>query len=65
MAWTSDDLTALERAIANGTRSVRYKDRSVEYRSLDEMIRIRDLITQSLASRPAPSAHVAQFGRGR
>lgn len=43
-AWTQDHLDRLERAIASGQESVRFEDRGVTYRGLDEMLRIRDLI---------------------
>lgn len=44
MSWTTDDLHALNRAIALGMRRVEYHDRIVEYRSLDEMVRIRKMM---------------------
>jgi hypothetical protein len=37
MAYTSDDLTALQGAIKSGARRVKYSDREVEYRTLTEM----------------------------
>ncbi len=49
MAWTQTDLDALNKAIANGVMSVRYADRSVQYRSLDEMLKVRALMTDELA----------------
>jgi len=44
MAWTSTDLTAIERAIASGELTVRFGDRQIQYRSIDELLRARDLI---------------------
>lgn len=41
MAWQRADLEKLERAIASGQQTVRYKDRQVSYQSLDAMIRAR------------------------
>lgn len=41
MAYTTTQLQALEDAIALGALSVKYADKTVTYRSLDEMIRIR------------------------
>ena len=46
--WTTEDLKALEEAIAQGVRKVEYNDRTVEYRSLNEMLQIRELIKRSL-----------------
>lgn len=37
MPWTNDDITVLKAALASGTTSVSYADKSVTYRSLDEM----------------------------
>lgn len=37
MAWTQTDLDVLKAAIAQGATSVRFADRQVNYRSLDEM----------------------------
>lgn len=67
MAWTQSQLDALEAAIANGTTLVAYGDKRVQYRSLDEMIRIRDLIKKDLSSSTvtAESSRVyADFSKG-
>lgn len=40
MAWTADQISKLEAAIATGALTVRYADRQVTYRSLDEMQRL-------------------------
>ncbi|MEM9681650.1 MAG: hypothetical protein AAF942_00155 [Pseudomonadota bacterium] len=40
MAYTQAQVDALEEAIASGALQVRYADRTVMYRSLDEMERI-------------------------
>ncbi|PWU29555.1 MULTISPECIES: phage head-tail joining protein [Pseudomonas] len=40
MAYTLEQYEALKAAIAEGALSVRFADRSVTYRSVDEMIRI-------------------------
>lgn len=37
MAWTREDIDVLRAAIASGTTSVAYADKSVTYRTLDEM----------------------------
>lgn len=47
-AFTVERLEALEIAIASGERRVKYSDKEVEYRSLDEMIKARDLIRRAL-----------------
>ena len=49
MAWTTTDRDALKTAIVKGEKSVTYADRSVTYRSLDEMISALALIEAELA----------------
>ena len=48
--FTEAGLAAIEEAIADGILEVRYDDKWVKYRSLDEMLRIRDLIRSRLGS---------------
>ena len=50
MAWTQSDLDAIDRAIASGELTVHFADRSVTYRSLDELLKIRALIKDDLQS---------------
>ena len=46
--FTREDLSTLNRAIAQGVLSVKYQDKIVTYRSLDEMIRVRNLMAKEL-----------------
>lgn len=48
MAWTLAQLNALDEAIALGTTTVEYQGKKVTYRSLDEMLRVRDVIRREL-----------------
>lgn len=48
MAIMLEDLEALEEAIVKGIKVVRYVDKEVTYRSLDEMLRVRDMIRRKL-----------------
>lgn len=52
MAWTQEQLDALEEAMASGTLTVKYSspggNKEVTYRSLDEMMKVRDLMRASL-----------------
>lgn len=48
MSFTADDLIAIDSAIKSGALSVQYRDRSVTYRSLDDMLRVRNLIRSDL-----------------
>jgi hypothetical protein len=52
MAWTTEQLAALEDAIAQGALRVRYADKEVEYRSLAEMMQLRDNMQTALSLRP-------------
>jgi len=66
MAWTLSQLTALETAIAGGTLTVRYADKQVTYRSLDEMLRLRDMMRKELGLVGDGSASriKTKFGKG-
>lgn len=55
MSWTSTDLTAIETAIASGELRVKFSDREVQYRSIDELLRARDIIKSSIAGAAAPT----------
>jgi hypothetical protein len=51
MAFTSADLAAIDAAIASGAMEIRFSDgRSVQYRSIDELMRARALIAGEVAS---------------
>ncbi len=49
MAFTSQQLTDLDAAIADGVLVVQANGRRTEYRSLDEMIKLRNLMAAELA----------------
>lgn len=46
--WTTEDLAAIEEAIASGILRVEYNDRDVTYRSIGELKEARVLIRRSL-----------------
>lgn len=65
MAWTDTDLRAIEAAIAIGAKRVRYQTHEVEYQSISDMLRARDVIKAEVAPNDQPShAVVARFHRG-
>lgn len=65
MSWTQPQLDAIERSIANGSTRVQYADRVVNYRSLDELMRIRDMIRGELLGSAARPTHMyAGFSKG-
>lgn len=47
-SYTLEDLQNLEEAIAKGIKKVKYTDKEIEYRSVDEMLKVRDLIKACL-----------------
>jgi hypothetical protein len=58
MPFVQADLDALDLAIKSGARQVAYTDRTVTYRNLEEMLSIRRLILDDIATAagtpPAP-----------
>ncbi len=65
MAYTIDQLNALDAAIAEGALTVKYQDKLVTYRSLDEMLRIRNLMRDELGLNGASGGRrLASFSKG-
>lgn len=65
MAFTQTQLTALENAIAAGATRVTHDGKTVEYASLDDMLRRRNIIRTALGIDPQTSATVmAAHDRG-
>lgn len=50
MAWTQLQLDAIEAAIASGELTVRFGDRTVTYRSMEELLQARAVIKEALAT---------------
>jgi hypothetical protein len=48
MTFTADDLPELERAIASGALRVTSNGKTVEYRSIPELLKARDIIKGDL-----------------
>ena len=48
MAFTQVQLDALEDAIAQGVLTIKYQDKIITYRSLDEMLKLRDTMRRAL-----------------
>lgn len=65
MAWTQTQLDALDEAISQGALIVRYADKSVQYRSLAEMLQLRDLMRQELGlNSPGGRRLLAKHSKG-
>ena len=48
MAWTQEQLDAIEDAIAKGVLTVKYQDKEIRYRSLEDMFKIRNEMRKAL-----------------
>lgn len=63
MAFVQADLEAVEAALRTGSARVRYADREIQYRSLDELQQLRNIMRRELglasngASRRTVLAH--------
>jgi ABC-type Zn uptake system ZnuABC Zn-binding protein ZnuA len=56
MAFTQSDLDKINTAIATGSLSVSFSDRTVTYRSIESLIKAKNHIAAELASTTASSA---------
>jgi hypothetical protein len=64
MSFTQKHLDAVEAAIARGEKTVRYTDRTVEYRTVDELLRAREEIRSSLINAAGPRSRVVRLHHG-
>lgn len=56
MAFTQTDVEALETAVKSGVLRVSYADRTVQYHSLDEMLKLLGLMRAEVASASSTSS---------
>jgi hypothetical protein len=64
MSFTQKHLDAVEAAIARGEKIVRYTDRTVEYRTVDELLKAREEIRSSLINAAGPRSRVVRLYHG-
>ena len=64
MAWTQTQLDNLEDAIAKGVLEIKYNDKVIKYRSLKEMITIRNETRKSLGQVKNPSRLLIETDKG-
>jgi hypothetical protein len=64
MSFTQKHLEAVEAAIARGEKTVRYTDRTIEYRTVDELLKAREEIRTSLTSAAKPRSRVYRLYHG-
>lgn len=63
--YTQEQYNALCEAIAQGALKVKYADKEVEYRSLTDMLRIRDLMAEDLGLKKSGGGRLyAKFNKG-
>lgn len=58
MAFSQTQLDAIEEAIASGSDSVSFDGKSVRYKSLDDMMRVRGILRRALGIDPSRSTTV-------
>lgn len=50
MAWDQAALDAIDKSLKSGVLRVQFADRSITYRSVDELLRVRNLAASELAA---------------
>ncbi|QKV20251.1 phage head-tail joining protein [Oricola thermophila] len=65
MAWTQADLDKLDEAIATGARRVKFQNHEVEYHSMSDMLKARDVIAAALDETRRPSVSFAEYDGGQ
>lgn len=65
MAWTQAQADALREAVATGATTVTIDGKTVTYRSLKDMLRLLQVIENSLSPSTASSYRRVQFGSPR
>jgi hypothetical protein len=63
MAWTSTDLSNLEDAIAQGVTTLVINGKTITYRSLKEMLELRDVMRREIGLAIAQNAKRATYTR--
>lgn len=64
-SFTLEQLISLESAIADGALKVKYSDKEVQYRSLEEMLKIRDIMRNDLGLNSCSKKSKGLFGGKR
>lgn len=64
MAFTVDQIDALKSAIAEGVLKVKYADKEVEYRSLNDMVRTLKMMEAEVYPQKSSGRKYASFTNG-
>lgn len=63
--FTAEDLAEILSTLAGGARSAAYDGKSVSYLSLDERLRLAEIMRADIAgTAPTPRSAVASFSKG-
>ena len=63
-SWVQADLDAIEKAIASGVMTVRYSNKEVIYRSMDDLMKARSVIMKALGKANATQRIFTNFSKG-
>lgn len=63
--FTLERLRLLEEAIGTGELTVKYSDKEVTYRSIDDMLKAREVIRRALGLKKPSRRHMGLFGGTR
>jgi hypothetical protein len=64
MSWTQADLSNLNRAIVTGTKRVTVDGKTVEYRSMEELVAARDMVVRELGLSNSPARKFGTYSKG-
>lgn len=64
MAWTQDDLTKLDKAIAKGARKIKFKDDEIEFQDLESMLKLRKAMRKELGLDKRDRRATPSFDKG-
>lgn len=63
MAYTTEDVLAIEEAIKTGALQVTFADRTVRYQTLDDLVKLRKLMLAEIAEAANPAQKRRRFYR--
>ena len=63
MAYTTEDVLAIEEAIKTGALQVTFADRTVRYQSLEDLVKLRKLMLAEISEAANPTQKRRRFYR--
>jgi hypothetical protein len=64
MSLESDQLAAITAAIAEGVSEVSFRGRTVKYRSLQEMLKVQEILQKKVSGTNGPDTLQVEFSKG-